>query len=185
MSALLLHICCAHCGAYTIKFWQNQGYAITAFWYNPNIHPFLEHQHRLQAVRQLTDSLEIPLVENPSYDLPNFFHAIRDHELDRCRYCFELRLSCTANIAKNLEISAYTTTLLISPYQKHDLVKTSAESISSRVGIPFLYADLRKRFSDSRRLTKPLNLFSQQYCGCLYSEWERYRENPLNTASNQ
>ena len=42
--------------------------------------------------------------------------------------------------------------------------------------IEFLYADLRKRYSESRHMTKKLNLYRQQYCGCLYSEWERYAE---------
>ena len=70
--------------------------------------------------------------------------------------------------------TAFTTTLLISPHQKHGLILEVGNQLAVETGIDFLYADLRKRYSDSRRLTKGLNLYRQQYCGCVYSEWERY-----------
>jgi hypothetical protein len=71
---------------------------------------------------------------------------------------------------------AFTTTLLISPHQKHELIREVASEVAKASGVSFLYADLRKRYSDSRHITKGLNLYRQQYCGCVYSEWERYAD---------
>lgn len=103
-----------------------------------------------------------------------YFRQVVGHEFQRCQYCFRLRLSKTAETARQMDFNAFTTTLLISPYQKHDLIKEIGNQLAEETGIAFLYADLRKRYSESRHLTKPLNLYRQQYCGCLYSELERY-----------
>jgi hypothetical protein len=101
------------------------------------------------------------------------------HEAERCRHCFRLRLSKTAETAKEMGFDAFTTTLLISPHQKHDLLKEIGEELGREKGVGFLYADLRKRYSDSRHITKPMNLYRQQYCGCVYSEWERYGDTTI------
>jgi predicted adenine nucleotide alpha hydrolase (AANH) superfamily ATPase len=106
-----------------------------------------------------------------------YFRRVAGHEAERCPYCYELRLTKTAATAREHSLSAFTTTLLISPQQKHDVIRETGNRIAHEQGIEFLYADLRKRYSDSRHLTKPLNLYRQQYCGCVYSEWERYAEN--------
>jgi predicted adenine nucleotide alpha hydrolase (AANH) superfamily ATPase len=103
-----------------------------------------------------------------------YFRRVVGHEAQRCHYCFDLRLSKTAETSRQNGFDAFTTTLLISPQQKHDLLREIGNKLAEQKGIEFLYADLRKRYSDSRHLTKPLNLYRQQYCGCVYSEWERY-----------
>jgi len=173
-NSVLVHCCCAHCAAYTVDYWQRQGYEVSALWYNPNIHPYLEHQHRLEAMKSLAQEANLPLVVSEDYDLVDYFRQVVGHESERCRYCFRLRLSKTAETAHKLGFSAFTTTLLISPHQKHDLLYEVGHELASETGVDFLYADLRKRYSDSRRITKGLNLYRQQYCGCVYSEWERY-----------
>ena len=171
---LLIHSCCAHCAAYTAEYWRQQGYEVSAFWYNPNIHPYTEHQHRLEAMQSLAKTMNLPLIINEGYDITSYFRQVVGHESERCRHCFRLRLSTTAETAKEMGFDAFTTTLLISPQQKHELIKEVGEELAEEKGIDLLYADLRKRYSDSRRMTKPLNLHRQQYCGCVYSEWERY-----------
>lgn len=173
--AVLVHLCCAHCAAYTVRHWRELGYTVSAYWYNPNIHPFLEHQHRLEAVRALAAEMDFPLTVAPGYDITEYFRAVAGHEDDRCRHCFRLRLEKTAAAARDMGISSFTSTLLISPHQQHETLRQSGEELSTD-GVRFLYADLRKRYSDSRRMTKPLDIYRQQYCGCVYSEWERYRE---------
>ncbi len=172
MKRLLVHSCCAHCAAYTVEHWREQGYEVSAFWYNPNIHPYTEHQKRLEAMQTLAMEMGLPLITAEGYDIIDYFRQVVGHEPERCRYCFRLRLSKTAETAKDMGFDAFTTTLLISPHQKHDLLKGIGAEVGG--GVEFLYADLRKRYSDSRRLTKPLELHRQQYCGCVYSEWERY-----------
>jgi predicted adenine nucleotide alpha hydrolase (AANH) superfamily ATPase len=173
---LLIHSCCAHCAAYTVEYWREQGYDASAFWYNPNIHPYTEHRHRLEAMQSLAKTMSLPLIIAEGYDIIEYFRGVVGHEADRCRYCFRLRLSKTAEIAKEKGFDAFTTTLLISPQQKHELIKEIGEELAKETGVEFFYADLRKRYSDSRHITKPLDLYRQQYCGCVYSEWERYAD---------
>jgi len=174
MKSVLVHSCCAHCAAYTVDYFRQQEYEVTAFWYNPNIHPYMEHQHRLEAMQSLAQEMNLPLIVTEGYDMIDYFRRVVGHESQRCQYCFELRLSKTAEIAHQMGFSAITSTLLISPHQKHDLLREIGNKSVEGKGVDFLYADLRKRYSDSRHMTKGLNLYRQQYCGCVYSEWERY-----------
>ena len=171
---MLIHCCCAHCAAYTVNYWREQGYEVSGLWYNPNIHPYLEHQNRLEAMKSLAQEMSLPLTVTEGYEIIQYFRQVVGHEAERCQYCFRLRLSKTAEIALEKNFSAFTTTLLISPQQKHELLREIGSELAEETGIEFLYADLRKRYSDSRHLTKPLDLYRQQYCGCIYSEWERY-----------
>jgi predicted adenine nucleotide alpha hydrolase (AANH) superfamily ATPase len=174
MKSALIHVCCAHCAAYTVNHWRQEGYEISALWYNPNIHPYTEHQQRLESMKSLAQGTSLPLMVAEGYDVIEYFRRVAGHEEERCRYCFEMRLTKTAEAARQNGFSAFTTTLLISPQQKHELIREVGQRIAQVQGLEFLYADLRKRYSESRHLTKPLNLYRQQYCGCIYSEWERY-----------
>ena len=172
--SILVHCCCAHCAAYTVEYWRQEGYEVNAFWYNPNIHPYLEYQHRLEAMDLLARETNLPLIIAEGYDMVDYFRRVAGYESQRCQYCFRLRLAKTAETARDMGFSAFTTTLLISPHQKHDLLQEIGSEVSQEKAVDFLYADLRKRYSDSRHITKPLDLYHQQYCGCIYSEWERY-----------
>ena len=174
MKSVLIHCCCVHCAAYTIDYWRQWGYEVSALWYNPNIHPYMEHQHRLEAMESLAQEVNLPLMVTEGYDIIDYFRQVVGHEAQRCQYCFKLRLAKTAETACQMDFSAFTTTLLISPHQKHDLLREIGNKLAKEKGIDFLYVDLRKRYSDSRRMTKELELYRQQYCGCVYSEWERY-----------
>jgi len=174
--SVLVHCCCAHCAAYTVSYWRQQGYEVGALWYNPNIHPYMEHQHRLEAMKSLAQGVDLPLIIAEGYDIIDYFRQVVGHESQRCQYCFGLRLLRTAETAQQRDFSAFTTTLLISPHQKHDLIREVGNKIAEEKSLDFLYADLRKRYSDSRHMTKGLNLYRQQYCGCVYSEWERYTQ---------
>jgi len=179
MKRLLVHSCCAHCAAYTIEHWRKEGYEVSALWYNPNIHPYTEHQLRLEAMQTLAGEMVFPLIATGGYDMVEYFRRVAGNEAERCRHCFRLRLSKTAEAAREMGFDAFSTTLLISPHQKHDLLKEIGEELGRKTGVEFLYADLRKRYSDSRHLTKPLDLHRQQYCGCVYSEWERYTDTEI------
>jgi len=174
MKSVLVHVCCAHCSAYTIKYWREQGYEVRAFWYNPNIHPYMEHERRLEAMKALAKQLTVPLIVSDGYEIIDYFRQVVGHEDERCCRCFQMRLSRTARVAHENKFDAFTTTLLISPHQKHDLIREIGAIIAEETGVEFLYADLRKRYSDSRHITKSLDLYRQQYCGCVYSERERY-----------
>ena len=176
MKKVLVHVCCAHCAAYTVEHWRNQDYEVGGFWYNPNIHPYTEHQNRLESMESLAREIDLPLIITEGYDFIEFFRRVTGHEAERCQYCFYLRLAKIAEVAREKGYDAFTTTLLISPHQKHDIIREIGDRIAGEQDIKFLYADLRKRYSDSRYITKPMDLYRQQYCGCVYSEWERYTD---------
>jgi len=179
MKKVLVHTCCAHCAAYTVEHWRHQSYEVGGFWYNPNIHPYTEHQSRLESMESLAREIDLPLVVAGGYDMPEYFRRVAGHEDERCRYCFDLRLMKTAEAAREHGYDAFTTTLLISPHQKHDIIREIGNKIAGEQGMEFLYADLRKRYSDSRHITNSLDLYRQQYCGCIYSEWERYADTKI------
>lgn len=172
--SVLIHCCCAHCTAYTVDYWRRQGYELSAFWYNPNIHPYMEHQQRLKSIQTLATKLNFELIIEDGYDLIKYLKLVVMNEKVRCLYCFQLRLQKTAEFAIKNGYSNFSSSLLISPYQKHELLQEVSNNIAKNMGIKYLYADLRKHFSDSHRMTKPLELYRQQYCGCIYSEWERF-----------
>jgi predicted adenine nucleotide alpha hydrolase (AANH) superfamily ATPase len=136
----------------------------------------MEHQRRLEAMQSLAKNLEFPLITIEGYDIIDYFRRVVGDEVNRCRHCFDIRLSKTAESAFRMGYDAFTTTLLISHQQKHSLLQEVGDNIAREKGIEFLYADLRKRYSDSRHITKPMDLYRQQYCGCVYSEWERYSD---------
>jgi len=176
VNSVLIHCCCAHCAAYTVDYWRQQGYDVSALWYNPNIHPYMEHQSRLESMKSLAQHMNLPFIITEGYDMIEYFRQVAGHEAERCGYCFRQRLAKTADTALEQGFDAFTTTLLISPQQKHELLKETGSELAMEKGVDFLYADLRKRYSDSRHMTKPMELYRQQYCGCIYSEWERYAD---------
>jgi predicted adenine nucleotide alpha hydrolase (AANH) superfamily ATPase len=171
--SLLLHCCCAHCTAYSISYWRQCGFEVSGLWYNPNIHPLSEHQSRLEAMQVIAGEMRMPLITLEGYELVEYLKRVVGDETKRCRHCFKLRLSKTAEVARQESFDVFTTSLLISPHQEHKLLRQVGEGLIGNSDAKFLYSDLRKRYSDSRHLTKGLNLYRQQYCGCLYSQWER------------
>ena len=171
---LLLHSCCAYCAAYTAGYWGRQGWQVTAFWYNPNIHPFREHQLRLEAMLALADKTGLPLMVDEGYAVIDYFKTVRAAGGVRCQGCFQLRMGRTAERARQGGFSAFTTTLFISPHQKHRLLRRTGQALAEGTGIPFLDTDLRGGYRESHRMGHELRLYHQSYCGCLYSEWERY-----------
>jgi len=130
MKKILVHVCCAHCAAYTVEYWRQQGYEVSALWYNPNIHPYMEHQQRLESMQSLAQEIDLPLMVVEGYDMVEYFRRVAGHEAERCGHCFDLRLSKTAETARQNGFSAFTTTLLISPHQKHDTLR----EIGSKIG---------------------------------------------------
>ncbi len=174
MKSMLLHTCCAPCATYCFDYWNHEGMAITSFWYNPNIHPFSEHKQRMEALESFCATSEVLLMVADDYDIVSYFRQVSGHERDRCRYCFLLRLTMTARVARLRGHTAFSTTLLISPYQNQALIREVGRDIAAREGIEFLDPDLISGYGKSVQMSKELGLYRQKYCGCLYSEWERF-----------
>lgn len=173
---LLLHICCGPCASATIPWWRDKGADVLGFSFNPNIHPLLEFRRRLTGARDVCEAAGVELVEDQSYDPAAWFATVADGAGARCVRCIGQRLDRAAQEAARLGCDAFSTSLSISPWQDHDAIRCEGEKAGERHDVEFVYEDLRPLYSESRRLSKAMGIYRQKYCGCLLSEWERYRE---------
>ncbi len=171
---ILLHVCCAPCSTYTINRLREQVWDVTGYWYNPNIHPFSEHERRRETLVQYAAQVNLPVQWEAGYDVIAFMRAIHEHEAmsERCLRCYRLRLEQTARVAAQGGFDAWSTTLLISPYQDQKAIQRIAQELGETYRIPFYFENFRRGWAERGRLTRQYNLYSQRYCGCLYSEWE-------------
>ena len=174
MTSILIHACCGPCSTYVVRYLQEQDFDVTLYWYNPNIHPYREHQRRLEAIQQYSQITGVPLIVQEGYDMIQYFRDVVGHESERCADCYRLRLMKTAEIAHCNGIDAFTTTLLISPYQDHELINKKGEEAGQAWDVTFHFEDYSPGFRESHRISRELGLYHQGYCGCVYSEWERY-----------
>jgi predicted adenine nucleotide alpha hydrolase (AANH) superfamily ATPase len=180
---ILLHICCGPCSTYTIERLQEEGFAVTGFWYNPNIHPWQEHQQRRESLVRYTEAVSLPMIWHERYEMHLFLRAVVGHERfrQRCAICYRMRLEKTAQVAAEQGFDAFTTTLLISPHQDQELIRQVGEEMAAQHGIEFYFENFRRGWSERGQLTREHDLYRQQYCGCLYSEWERYHDTTMDT----
>ncbi len=171
---VLLHVCCAPCMLYPLKVLQQEGKEVFAFWYNPNIHPFTEYQRRHEEVVKTAERLGVRLIERDEYSLEEFLQMVAFREGKRCFLCHQLRLTATAQVAHRGKFTFFTTTLLYSKFQPHLVIKDLGEGLGRRYGSRFLYRDFRDGWKEGIEESKEMELYRQQYCGCIYSEYERY-----------
>lgn len=170
----LLHICCAPCANQCIDVLHGDGFDVSGFWYNPNIHPFTEYRARRDCVRQYTQDIGLALIEQNDYALRPFIRQVADDIAHRCIKCYEMRLFETARQAKALGFDSFTSSLFISPYQNHELMRDVAERAAAEHGVEFLYRDFRPYFRAGQDKARELGFYIQKYCGCVFSEEERY-----------
>ncbi|MFH1147072.1 MAG: epoxyqueuosine reductase QueH [Pseudomonadota bacterium] len=173
-SSILIHICCAPCTIHPLKILRGGSARITGFFYNPNIHPYLEFKRRLDTLKEYSAQTNLSVIFEEDYGMRDFLRLVVGHEDDRCRSCYAIRLRKTAETARENGYSAFTTTLLYSRYQKHDLIISIAEDMSRQYAVPFYYHDFRQGWEEGISEAKALKLYRQPYCGCIYSEEERY-----------
>ena len=172
---LLLHTCCAPCLVYPLEVLRNEGFKVTGFFYNPNIHPFAEYLRRKEALTVLNPGIELIY---PEYSPREFFHAVnlKEEAPLRCSICWRERLKKTAQAAKNAGFKYFTTTLLVSPYQDQELLKKIGHEVAIEEGIEFYYADFRPGFRKAHNEAHAKGIYCQKYCGCIYSEMERSKK---------
>lgn len=202
MTQLLLHICCGVCAGALIEKWQQDGIKTTGYFYNPNIHPYQEFQKRLRAVEVQAerDGLEVHYEHN--YGLNQFLKQVWSTLLpsviasdpvpiplgwvrDRndtmaqthkhCALCYEMRLRQTAQFARAHGFDTFSSTLIISPQQNQEMIKDIGTRIARENGISFKYEPVTNLYNRTMELAKKRSLYRQQYCGCIFSEYERYK----------
>ncbi|MBP7341681.1 MAG: epoxyqueuosine reductase QueH [Smithellaceae bacterium] len=171
---LLLHICCGPCAIYPLKELRTHGHDVTGLFYNPNIHPYLEYQRRRQTLQAYAEKIFLKVIWPDGYLLEEFLRQVSARPGERCAYCLTDRLRFTAEEAKNGGYDGFTSTLLYSRYQKHDLIREIGESLGRRLGIEFFYSDFRQGWTEGVGISRELGMYRQPYCGCIYSEKDRY-----------
>ncbi len=171
---LLLHICCGPCALFPLKKLREAGHEVTGFFYNHNIHPYQEYAKRRDAALQMAEQQQLPLVLHDDYDLEGFLANVAGDPATRCSYCYASRMTATAKTAAAGGFDAFTVSLLYSRYQKHEEIRRLGEQIGADQGVTFYYEDFRPGWQEGIKLSREQGLYRQQYCGCIYSEKERY-----------
>lgn len=171
---IMLHTCCGPCALIPLRRLRDDGHQVTGFFYNHNIHPYQEYQRRRDAAIEMMRRENAPLVMRDDYDLELFLSQVAADPASRCSYCYASRLRATAEAAVRGGFDAFSASLLYSRYQRHDEIRELGERIGSEMGIGFLYHDFRTGWQEGIRISKEMGLYRQQYCGCIYSEKERY-----------
>ena len=170
----LLHICCAPCANMCIDELRQDGQELVGYWYNPNIHPFTEYRARRNCLRDYAGTIALPLVERDDYGLRPFVRAVAEDIEGRCVKCYELRLFAAAEYAAANGFDSFTSSLFISPYQNHELLREVGERAADEFHVRFQYRDFRPLFRQGQERARELGFYMQKYCGCVFSEQERY-----------
>ncbi len=171
---LLLHTCCAPCSIYPVRVLRERQMDVIGFFYGSNIHPYTECIRRRDTLTQYAQEIELKLIISDDYDLEGFLRNAAYREKDRCTFCYYDRLRATALMAKRGKFDYFTTTLLYSKFQKHQTIQSIGEAVAQEVDVPFYYQDFRGGWKEGVDVSKAKKMYRQQYCGCIYSEKERY-----------
>lgn len=176
---LLLHACCAPCSSYVLEYLCSH-FAITLFFYNPNIFPKEEYDFRAEELCRLVKEMGLDgqvRILVAEYNPDEFFAIVQGLESlpeggSRCAACYRLRLRAAAETARKGNFDYYTSTLSISPYKNAEWLNTIGQEEGERVGICWLPSDFKKKngYKRSCELSVEHGLYRQNYCGCFYSK---------------
>ena len=180
---ILLHICCGNCAIYPVKQLREQSHQLTGYFFNHNIHPFQEYQRRLETTREYATKVELPLLIDDQYLLEDFLANVAANPEQRCSYCYKSRLTKTAQKASEAGFEAFSTTLLYSRCQQQETIIDFGHELANEYGLKFIDDDFRPGWNEGIRISKEMNLYRQQYCGCIYSEKDRYQPREKAKAS--
>ncbi len=186
---VLMHICCGPCLIYPLKVLRGEGISVDGYFYNPNIHPYTEFKKRMECMEEYASKDGLRVVSEAGYDMEEYFRrTVWKEGEERCATCYEMRLRKTAQMAKDIGYDAFTSTLLYSKYQRHALIVQVANVVAADVGIQFLYRDFREGWKEGQDASRELGMYRQKYCGCVYSEKERFagkasKSDPVNRDS--
>lgn len=186
MRKLLMHTCCAPCFAYIQKDLEENGIInnegilekvdYTACWYNSNIHPKVEYERRKNAFNDFCNNIvNCKNVIIDEYDMNGYIKTVVQNVgegkkyLQRCEYCYYMRLKKVFEYAKDNGYDLVSTTLSISPYQNHELIKKVGKILEEEYNIEFVYCDYREHFREGQKMARDYGIYMQKYCGCVFS----------------
>ena len=174
MTKTLLHTCCAPCSVSCVEQLRTEGIEPVSYWFNPNIHPYQEYKARRDTLIGYAGQIGMELIVQEDYGLREFVCAVAEDIDHRCGKCYEMRLEQAARFAAENGFSSFTSTLFVSPYQQHERMAEIAARAGEKWGVEFLYRDFRPGFRAGQQQARELGLYMQKYCGCVFSEEERY-----------
>jgi predicted adenine nucleotide alpha hydrolase (AANH) superfamily ATPase len=181
MTELLLHTCCGPCATGVVPAWRERGVEPFGWFENPNVQPAAELERRLRSVLRYGRAAGLELIVSESGEETPAWRSWREdlHDAEpgrRCAVCLELRLGAAGAAARDLGFGRFSTTLTVSPYQRHDLIRAAGERAADEHGVDFVYLDARERFRDTYVESRRLELYRQPYCGCAASKWDAWHE---------
>ena len=182
-NSLLLHVCCGPCAVMPITRLLDEGFAVTAWFMNPNIQPLAEYLRRREAAGQCAERMGVPIIyADETWNITNWLRAVagRDTPPARCAYCCESRMEAAFAFASQQGFAWVSSSLLYSRYHPHEVIKKAGETLAAPPGAPgFAYRDFRADWQAGIDHSKAMELYRQPYCGCVYSESDRYQKQLL------
>ncbi len=184
MKKVLMHVCCAPCFIVIQEDIEKNGMLIanereqvelTAFWYNPNIHPKVEYGRRLESFKKFCKDRNVKNVICDEYDMNGFIKDVVEQTGEnkryhvRCIYCYYRRLEKAFEYAKENGYDIVSTTLTRSPFQNHDLINEVCNNLSKKYGVEYVYSDYRHTYYEGQKKARECELYMQKYCGCVFS----------------
>jgi len=173
---IILHACCGICSAYPISLLKDMGYSVVVYFYNPNIYPESEYERRLEAEKILCEHFNCELVVG-KYEPEVYYEYVKGLEDEpekglRCDKCFELRFRSAAEYAKKSGIRMFTTSMVISPHKNYEKLTLIGNKIAEEYGLEYFSYNFRKQdgFLKTNNISKSLNLYRQNYCGCKFAK---------------
>jgi len=177
MKKILLHMCCGPCSCYPVKKLREDGIEPVGYFFNPNIHPYREWEQRLLTAKEFAEKVNIEIYTDDEYRLREYLKKALPAEAlpnGRCTLCYSWRLEEAARFAAEHGFEAFSSTLFYSIYQQHELMHRTAEHCANKYGIKFYYEDFRPGWQEGIDISLELGLYRQPYCGCIFSEEERF-----------
>jgi len=165
---LLLHICCAPCAVYPVEELVKENIDFTGMFFNPNIHPIDEFKRRNENLQILSSIKKFETIYFDDFGQEVWENYVGSTE-DRCRMCYTVRFEKTAEFAAQNGYDAFSTTLLVSPYQNHDMIIEICNQMAEKYNLKFCYRNWREGYRDGQKKAKDYGLYRQKYCGCIKS----------------
>jgi predicted adenine nucleotide alpha hydrolase (AANH) superfamily ATPase len=172
---LLLHICCAGCGAYVSQVLKEEGYSVVLYFYNPNIFPEDEQKMRLGEVKKVAQEFGLEYIIG-DYDHSAWLEKVKDLELEpekgkRCLVCYRDRLESAAKAARAKNFRCFASTLSVSPHKLAGEISRIGNELAAQYDVEFLDRDFKKKdgFKQATILSRQLGIKRQDYCGCEFS----------------
>lgn len=168
--SLLLHACCGPCAMYPVDMLLKSDRSLDLYWFNPNIHPEFEWNRRLENLRTVADHYGLILHEEGKCQEEYWRSGEYLKQFgSRCNMCYDVRMDAAARYAAEHGYDAFCTTLLVSPYQQHEVICDTARRKAEKYGVEFEYIDFRPGYREGQNMAREIGLYRQKYCGCTFS----------------